>query len=201
MQIAGELPTLHVKFLANILLGQRQGGTRIRGIEAVVQHVLVNIDLGVVRDLKSPIWCLIPFNHKSAKKSYRLCLNSPRMKSSLLPLTALLYDLWLPMAMIIFPFISVLFKNLLPQDFWSLILSLFSGTTKERLILLNRLWHGCRELGFHLSRLNILGSFNPASYAFLLSGLRIPVTLSWTHSICRCLFWSETPSSVLTSTE
>lgn len=51
MQIAGELPALHVKFLANILLGQRQGGTRIRGTEAVVHHVLVNIVLGVVRTL------------------------------------------------------------------------------------------------------------------------------------------------------
>lgn len=56
MQICGELPGFHIKFqMANIPLGQGQGGTQKRGIRAVVQPVFSDIEFVVLRPLKSSI--------------------------------------------------------------------------------------------------------------------------------------------------
>lgn len=61
----------------------------------------------------------------------QIVLEQPQIKSSLPPQTTVLFGLWLAMDIIMFSRISVIFKKLPHEDFWSLILILFSGATQR----------------------------------------------------------------------
>ena len=60
----------------------------------------------------------------------QIVLEQPQIKSSFPPQTTVLFGLWLSVD-IMFPHISVIFKKLPHEDFWSLILILFSGATQR----------------------------------------------------------------------